>query len=680
MQQLVARGNTSEIGLLSVGSNGQPSDGESTQPVFSVDARLVAFACSAPSLTGVSTREIMVRDRRTSTLSRVSAQAPDGSRLRLDKSDPDLSGNGRFVSFRLGARGGAGRVFRRDRTLGQTLEATGTLQGKTINGGSVPRLSNDGSKVVFSTVIDGVSQVVLFDFNTSSFDLISRSTSGGFANADSGFPSVSGDGRFVVFSSRATDLIAGGTRGTYLRDRVAGSTTRLAVNQGLVNSEISPDGRFIVASAPNARPAVIDQINQTIDLIPIGVGLVGRVDLSNDGRILSFLSDRADIVPNDLNGKVDVFVRNLATGQTSRVNVSDDGTAVIGGAEQSADSLPALSGNGRRVAFASADSKLVPNNLNTNLDVYSANVPTNGRVYSVGLVATSQRVLCFDGLTGVQLASFEPHFTSGAVPDDLRLDVAADRLYILQGSKVHVIDRVSTLVQDSTIAPRTLSLPGLNPKCMEIDFMRRKLYLGRFGETLVWDNLDTLDGDLTQIPHRTITTSTTSLNVQDLRLDVRRDELYISRASSIEQEVAVVGSASTANGLTVPVRRLQGANPFTGLLSDYSVLFDTSRGGQAGEANDAALVVIDRDSSMATFLSNGSRTGVLGDVPADQLVVRNQNLPTTHAVFDPLTNRTLSLGLMDLTFFNAGSTSSTPDLRVPLLSPVLNGVAVDYTR
>ena len=675
VQQLLARGNTREIGLVSVGSNGAASDGDSSQPRLSDTGRFVAFASKSASLTGRTFVEILVRDRQDATLSLVSGADESGLRLRGNKSDPDISGTGRFVSFVVAARGAEGAIYRRDRgfrgSTPVTARASGALQGQSISVGANPRISADGSKVVFQTTIAGLSQVVLFDFNTQSFELVSRNGSGVFANGNSRRPCVSADGRFVAFSSDATDLIGGGTKGVYVRDRLAGLTTRLAVNQGLVNTEISADGRFIVASAQEARPAVVDQALATIDPIPVGAGLVGKVDISNDGRFLSFLSNRTDLVPNDLNGRTDAFIQNLETDEIFRVNVSNDGTAVLGGVEQLADSLPALSGDGRRVAFASSDSLLVPNNANTNQDIYSANVPTTGRLYVGAKVDDVHLVLqCLDPRTGQTLAQVSNlNFINSPFFMRLALDTTNDRLYALHigssATQVSVFNNISTL--DGQVNPtRLLSLSGpvgFDPRDMAIDTTRNKLYLAQKNQILIYDNLATINGEISTIPHRTLSPSPTLNGIDTILLDVRRDELYVGLLTvSAQHEVAVFGAASTAQGSPLPVRKLAGANPFVGLAFGVQAIptlfFDQSPAGAVG-ANRSALVLVDRQNSWATF----PESGILGDVPATPLVVRPSSNACT--AYDPLSNLVYTVfsfvpPTSRLERFPAGSTQVAP--------------------
>ncbi len=690
--RLIAKGQTREIGLVSVGANGVASDGPSSLPVLSLDGRFVAFVCGARSLTNSTNDEIMVRDRQSGTLSRVSIRDEAGGRLFGDKTEPDISSSGQFVSFRLGKA--QGKIYRRNRqasvTAPSALVTGGQVLGQDILAGSRARISGDGSKVVFQTLVNGVSQVVLRNFDNNTLELISLSTAGGFANGNSSRPCISGDGRFVVFASQATNLISGGTSGLYVRDRLGQSTTRLNINPTHVNSNISDDGRFILASAPDRVPFLFDQANGTVTQIPINVGLVGVADLSNDGRFISFFSTRQFLVPNDLNGRADAFIFDRQTGFISRVNVSNDGTAVAGGVDTSEQSTPALSGDGKRVAFASADSLLVPNNSNQNLDIYSASVPTVGRMYAGVLALTLSDLGCFEPRTGQSLALLTSTSATSVPFRTVFLDVTNDRLYAVKpglnpGSldSIIVINSVSTKGGSGSapIVPDR-QMHAADIQGILVDVGRNKLYVRHSDEIRVFDNASTLNGTLGQ--GRTILTSfEPNPLLTAFLLDFRRDELYVAQVlPGGGREIAVFGAASTTSGTPLPVRKLSGANPFLGLTGQIvGLLFDPSPPSAGGTANDAALVVLDTDGKVATFASNGSRTGVLGDVPADTIVARSRSAGSG-ALLDPTSNLQYVPDPQGafFTLWRTGSSQTAPEAIVQPLLTFLAGLALDRTR
>ena len=211
-------------------------------------------------------------------------------------------------------------------------------------------------------------------------------------NGTSDYPAISADGRFVAFQSDATNLVPGDTNflaDVFVRDRQTGTTQRVSLGPGgrqgngsSVGPAISADGRVIafVSNAPNLVPGdtngmldvfVRDRQTGTTRRVSLGQGGVQSNGssftpaLSADGRFVAFQSAASNLVPGDTNGQPDVFVFDRKTGTTHRVNVGPGGVqAPDGGSE------PALSANGRFVAFTSYSSNLVPGDTNFATDVF----------------------------------------------------------------------------------------------------------------------------------------------------------------------------------------------------------------------------------------------------------------------------------------------------------------------
>jgi Tol biopolymer transport system component len=87
--------------------------------------------------------------------------------------------------------------------------------------------------------------------------------------------------------------------------------------------------------------------------------------LSADGRFVAFESEASNLVPGDTNGERDVFVHDRQAGTTERVSVRRDGVQVRGSSYR-----PALSADGRFVAFVSRVHTLVPGDTNNKADVF----------------------------------------------------------------------------------------------------------------------------------------------------------------------------------------------------------------------------------------------------------------------------------------------------------------------
>lgn len=212
-------------------------------------------------------------------------------------------------------------------------------------------------------------------------------------NGDAWFWStMSADGNLVLFGSAADNLVPLDTNGAtdlFLRDRAAGTTTRVSVsstgaqaNADAVNGWISPDGRFIGWTS-NASNLVIGDTNGTTDSFvrDLATGttrLVSRnssnqlgnapsyeVTVTVDGRYAAFHSEASNLVPGDTNGVDDCFVRDLVLGTTARISVGMNGAQADGQSY-----FPSITPDGRYVVFSSAASNLVAGDHNGTTDVF----------------------------------------------------------------------------------------------------------------------------------------------------------------------------------------------------------------------------------------------------------------------------------------------------------------------
>lgn len=233
----------------------------------------------------------------------------------------------------------------------------------------------------------------------ATFERVSVSATGAEADgwsAHLGAPAISDDGRIVAFSSRATNLVPGDTNGVddvFVRDRANGTTTRVSVAsdgaQGddavsfFTGPALSGDGRYILFSA-RASNLVPDDTNGADDVFlhdrvtsrtslvsatpsgTVGNGASGSagIALSGDGRYAAFTSTASNLVDGDT-GLQDIFVRDLVAGITAKATAAADGTAADG-----ASSRPKLSWDGSVLAFHSSAKNLVPGDVNGRLDVF----------------------------------------------------------------------------------------------------------------------------------------------------------------------------------------------------------------------------------------------------------------------------------------------------------------------
>ena len=371
---------TTETTRVSVASDGTQANDLSVLPATSGDGRYVAFESDATNLVpGDSNvrRDIFVRDRQTAETTRVSV-ASDGTQGSSDfsfsqGSDASISADGRFVAFQAGfpnlvagdtnicvslpnlPPGECPDIFVRDRQTGQTTRVSVASDGTQANDQSFrPAISADGRYVTFASVASNLvpgdtngalgvflgTDVFVHDRQTGQTTRASVASDGTQANRESFAPAVSADGRYVAFVSLASNLVPRDNNGrrnpllgqdVFVHDRQTGQTTRASV---------ASDQRQAIG--PSSDPSI-----------------------SADGRLVAFTSDANNLVPRDTNRIGDVFVRDRQTGATVRASVASDGTQA-----NDLSFLPAISADGRAVAFTSSATNLVAGDANQTSDVF----------------------------------------------------------------------------------------------------------------------------------------------------------------------------------------------------------------------------------------------------------------------------------------------------------------------
>ena len=400
-------GHTTRI---SVASDGRQGDGASVRATISADGRFVAFESDATNLAPGDTndaRDVFVHNRQTSQTSRVSV-ASDGTQGNSGSIQPAISADGRFVAFESWATNLAPGdtnedcdVFVHDRQTGQTsrvsLASDGTQGNRTSWDAAI---SADGRFVAFeswaTTLVPGDTNysrdVFVHDRQTGQTSRVSVASDGAQGNAGSVDTAISANGRFVAFESWTTNLVPEDTndkQDIFVHDRQTGQTSRVSLasdgTQGKGTSwyaAISADGRFVafgswatnlVPGDTNDRFDIFVHDRQTGQTSRVSVasdgtqgnGITGAAAISADGRFVTFYSSSSSLVSGDTNDKEDVFVHDRQTGQTSRVSLASDGTQGNGDSGH-----PAISADGRSVAFDSVASNLVPGDTSDELDVF----------------------------------------------------------------------------------------------------------------------------------------------------------------------------------------------------------------------------------------------------------------------------------------------------------------------
>jgi Tol biopolymer transport system component len=179
-------------------------------------------------------------------------------------------------------------------------------------------------------LLTGYTEIVSVDWNE------------GLGNGVSGPGFVSADGRYVVFSSDAIDLVPGDTNGqtdVFVRDRSAGTTERVSIS--------SPGGQ--------------------------GDGPSIHGTISGDGRYVAFESSATNLVSGDTNGVNDIFVRDRQNATTSRISRGQSGTESNGWSE-----TPMINAHGTVVVFASGATNLVSGDSNGCWDIFRCSLSGGG--------------------------------------------------------------------------------------------------------------------------------------------------------------------------------------------------------------------------------------------------------------------------------------------------------------
>lgn len=294
-------------------------------PSLSSDGRLVAFTTPRALIADDTNQvhDIYVYDRGTRTFSRVSVSS-SGEQANSDSTNPRITPDGRYVVFEStatnlvpGDSNARTDVFRHDRVTGETVRVSVATGGAQATGLSIdPRISDDGNRVVFSSAAfdlvsndaNGAPDIFVRDIAAGTTTRVSVSTTGGDADLPSTEPAISGDGRFVAFSSAATNLVAGDgntVRDIFVRDLAAGTTVRVSVattggeaNQASSGASLSRDGRFVsflssatnlVAGVTGTTVYVRDTQASTTTHPPVTTGMAWA-QLSSDGRYVATYS------------------------------------------------------------------------------------------------------------------------------------------------------------------------------------------------------------------------------------------------------------------------------------------------------------------------------------------------------------------------------------------------------
>ncbi|MBC7230291.1 MAG: PD40 domain-containing protein [Actinobacteria bacterium] len=382
---------TGEVRLVSANAAGEQGNGFSTTTAISADGRYVAFYSDSTNLVtpGTSEQQVFRKDMVTGEVRLVSANAA-GTQGNHPSSLSSISADGRYVAFNSRATNlvtpatSGLQVFRKDTETGEVRLVSANAAGAQGNGvvhPFEPDISLDGRFVCFTSdstdlVAPATSGREIFrkDMETGEVALVSANAAGAESNMSNGFPSCSGDGRFVSFTSNADNLIPGVPAGqVYRKDMVSGAIV-------------------LVSSDAVGNPADLGSQYSSI---------------SEDGRYVALQSNATNLVDGDANGKLDIFRKDLVTWKMELVSASAAG---VQGDDHS--EYPVISGDGRYVAFHSSATNLIP-------------TPTTTEQVFRKELAAPYRFFFAEGYTG---AGFQEYLCLGN-PSNVPVDVRVTYLF-----------------------------------------------------------------------------------------------------------------------------------------------------------------------------------------------------------------------------------------------------------
>jgi len=413
--------NTARVSLSTAGVQGNNG---CTLNGISDDGRFVVFSSSATNLVAGdsnSWEDVFVHDRVTRTTVRASLSSTGAQGNYFSRSG-SISGDGRWVVFASGASNlvvgdidQGSDIFLRDTLSSVTSLVSTSSTGTQGNSASTePKVSTEGRFVTFVSAatnlvfgdISSATDIFVKDLLTGSTTLVSVDSAGIQGNAASSEPSISPDGRFVAFSSTATNLVPGDTNGVqdaFVHDRVLGSTDRVSVsNTGMQltmassRPQVATSG--LLATFNTSFPTVVvGDTNGVVDgflrdlanntTIRITVGASGlqlptggtSTSISGNGRFIAFWSNSANAVLADTNSDNDIFVYDRQDQSVSRASVSTGGFQASG-----SSTVALLSGDGSAIAMESAATNLAPFDSNGFTDVFHSDRSVPYALYCFG--------------------------------------------------------------------------------------------------------------------------------------------------------------------------------------------------------------------------------------------------------------------------------------------------------
>jgi Tol biopolymer transport system component len=407
--------------IASLRADGGAANDESYAPSISGQGRHVVFESKATNLTPGDIRgwqDIFLKDRATSAVENISEVPEVGifPQKNHDAFEPFVSASGRFVAFTsrgvqvggplpasVQTKRNAYVLDRSNGTLRRVINLPDPWPDEDIDN---PVVSDDGRWVAFSTWASNLSipnapkffQIYLADLSASppSLTLVSHGTASPatLGNQDSFFPSLSPDGEWVAFESTSSNLHANDSdmssdiflwrRSTGFVELVSRNTAGTKGDAQSFKPALSADGQAVAFHTFSGNFYPIPPVTQSIahrrrtgidagttTMVTEDPGLpfpaifaADPISISADGQLVAFSSDNQAITPVPLNNLRQIFVRDMQGG----TRLASQG--FFGAAADRECLRPAISGDGRWVAWQSQASNLMANDTGGLMNIF----------------------------------------------------------------------------------------------------------------------------------------------------------------------------------------------------------------------------------------------------------------------------------------------------------------------
>lgn len=346
----------------------------STGRNISQDGRYIVYT----GLVGTAYPEVFLRDRELGT----------SKSLKITGSYPVISSNGRYIAY-LQQNSTTFSMSLFDRINGQNTLIKNNTGG---NAEAPPTINADGTFIGFvatSAIVPGdtnnKTDVFVYNRLTGTIECVSVNENGAAGNDESWGGSLSGDGRFIVFVSKATDLVANenyasGIWRVFVRDLTTGKTELLINCGGRSPVSISEDARYVAFSSAKSLVQgdtnnfddvyVYDRQSGTVVQASVSSSGIGGNQpsyfgtISGNGRHVVFTSRSTNLDDRYSNTHQNIFVHDLISRKTIRASVPENP-----GASWSVCSHPSINYDGRYIGY-STSAKVLPVDTDTSSDAY----------------------------------------------------------------------------------------------------------------------------------------------------------------------------------------------------------------------------------------------------------------------------------------------------------------------